>query len=399
MKNYIKISCLIFFPCLLLAQGGLLNQGAKIKITANAKVKILNGGVSNQANGEILNTGTVYLDNDWVQTGINTAYLGTGWISFEGTSNQKISSASPLTISNLRVNNNNRLILKNDVSIDYQLDLSNNGRIELGNNHLIMYSSAFINNYDAKHYIITNGTGSLQQEVAATKVIFPIGNASYNPVTIKNEGTIDNFRARVKNQAQQINAITITETENMVNRTWVIGEETIGGSLAAVTLQWETNQEQKNFSHDQSLITQGEDIDGSNSKNLSPVINNGSHWAQTRTELTSFSSFVVRNINARTIASNSSKTNLEQLSNVNIQVFPSPTENYLNIRLQEDTDQAFIQLFDSKGSLVLQTIKTVGPNLLIQLDNIGNLIDGIYSIRIVDDSNRTFSEQFVKSQQ
>ena len=87
MIKLIKISLLLLLPSFLFAQGGIVNNGAKIQVSSGTDVKIAVGGVINQSTGEITNAGNIYLDRDWSQTGTAT-YTGTGWMWFENGSNQ-----------------------------------------------------------------------------------------------------------------------------------------------------------------------------------------------------------------------------------------------------------------------------------------------------------------------
>ena len=113
----------------------------------------------NQNNGSINNEGTLSLEQDYTQTGSSTNYSGSGWVWFNGTADQNISSVSTLTVQNLGVDNGNALILGSDLSIDNALDLNNNGQVQLGSNHLTLNTGASISNYDDSHYIQTNSTG------------------------------------------------------------------------------------------------------------------------------------------------------------------------------------------------------------------------------------------------
>lgn len=385
MKNYIKIGFLMLLPGFLLAQGGLLNQGAKIKISEEIQLKVLDGGISNQANGEVLNKGQIHLEKDWKQQGTYSNYLGDGWLMFIGQDDQEIISNQPMSIANMQVNNGHRLILNSDIQIHQQLDLSNNGLIELGINNLLIDPTARISNYDAQHYVLTNSTGFLQQEVAADFILFPIGNETYNPAVINNRGVTDDFRIRVENATHQ--------TEAVVNRTWQIEEAIQGGSLASLRLQWDEAQELTHFDRNASAILQGNNAALPITYSSAAVA--GSDWSQIQNNLTNFSSFTITS-RAATILPQARLDDGQPLIG-KVQLFPNPAENFLNIRLEEQTGTAFIQIFDVKGSLVLQTNKAIGNQHIVQLNNIGQLIDGVYSIQITTE-DQTTTHKFVKGQ-
>jgi len=484
MKIYIKLSFLLLLPSLLFAQSGMVNNGAKIQVVGGTDVKIVSGGVINQADGEITNAGNIYLDNDWTQLGAATNYTGAGWMWFEGSTNQNISSVSALTVPQLRVDNGNRLILNSNIAVSSQVDLTNNGSIELGSNNLVVAAGATITNYDASNYIITNSTGILQQEVAAGSVFFPVGRTSYNPATLSNSGTTDNFRIRVTNQVLDNGTTGSPEIEDVVGRTWLIEEETVGGSLASLTVQWDASEELSNFTRSQCAITHWTGTAWDYAPTYTAATANGSYWTQTRNGLTSFSPFVVNDISEslpiellsfEAERSSASKVDLDWITesetnnqgfdiermlegeasftkigwvdgngtvvttsyynleddnafsgvsyyrlkqhdfdgtiayseiravagisqSAAIQIFPNPAGDYINIRIQAKIKEAFVQIFDSKGSLVLQRSKSLGADRLIQLNEIRDFADGVYMIRIVGENNLYFSQKFVKKQ-
>ncbi|MCH2045992.1 MAG: T9SS type A sorting domain-containing protein [Saprospiraceae bacterium] len=297
MKKNTQIAFFLLFPTFLVGQGGIVNNGAEIIVTTNTKVKVNNASIENKGVGVISNTGKIYVDQDWIQTG-SAIYIGDGELCFEGTSNQNISSTSTLTVSKLQVNSGQRLVLGNDVIVSTSVDLMNNGSLELGNNNLTMSSGAIVSNYDASSFIITNGTGFLKQEVGTTSVVFPVGNSSYNPATLTNAGDIDNLSIRVLDQVFSSGASGTAILSDVVNRTWMIEEDLIGGSDVTVLLQWNTADELSGFDRALSGIahyTNGGLWDNPSTYTAATAL--GTAWTQSRTGLTSFSPFVVRGQN------------------------------------------------------------------------------------------------------
>jgi hypothetical protein len=297
MNKNIQIGLLLLLPTFLVAQGGIINNGAKIVIMASTEVKVDDAGVENKGAGLISNGGNIYLDQDWTQTG-TASYSGMGWMWFEGAVNQNVSSVSALTVPKLRVDNGQRLILGSDVTVSTSVDLMNNGSIELGNNNLTASPGSSIFNYDASSFIVTNGTGSLKQEVATTGVVFPVGNSSYNPATLTNAGTSDNLSIRVMDQAFFLGTSGAPITSDIVDRTWMIEEEVIGGSDMTVLLQWNAAEELPGFNFTASGVAHH--ISGSLWDNPPSYISAtfaGSARTQSRSGFTSFSPFIVRGQN------------------------------------------------------------------------------------------------------
>jgi len=294
MKNYIKTSLLIFMPLFITAQGGMVNNGAKIQVVGGTDVKIVSGGVINQANGEISNAGNIYLDEDWTQLGAATTYTGAGWMWFENGSNQNISSVSPLTVPKLRVDNGDLLILGSDVTVSTQVDFTSNGNIQLGTNNLIVSSGATMVNYDANNHVLTNSTGYLQQEVGAGAVFFPVGNSSYNPATVSNSGVLDNFQLRIEDQVWDLGTTGTPRTANIVDRTWHLEEEVAGGSLADITVQWVTGEEIGGFDRSICAVSHWDGAAWDHTMSYTAATNVALNtWTQTRLGQTAFSPFVV----------------------------------------------------------------------------------------------------------
>jgi hypothetical protein len=401
LKNTILQSLFLIFPALLWAQGGLVNNGASIRITTSANLKINGGGVTNNNNGNINNEGNLYLDLDWIQSGTTTDYSGAGWMTFKGTANQNLSSVQPITIPMLRVNNGNRLILNDNVIVSTQVDLINNGSIQLGTNNLVLTPNATIINFDPSHFIITNNTGVLQQEVGAAPVIFPIGNSTYNPARMSNIGTVDNFMARVEDQVWDLGTTGTPETQDIVNRSWHITESIIGGSSATLTVQWNASQELIGFDRTQSGIAQFNSAIWQHPAAYTAATPVGLSFSQTRTEITSFSSFTVEDIKeilpikllffeAHRLDKNNVQLNWATESELNNQGF--------DIERMLDTETAFraIDWVDGAGnstSLLNYSLNDPNPHQGISYYRLKQIdFDGSYTyspIRAVEGSKST----------
>lgn len=295
-----KILALLFVPFIMQAQ--VINAGDVIFISAGEDFKINNDVIINQSSGQIVNNGNLYIGGTSYTQNTGATYTGgaASWLWFDGGINQIITGDVPLTISRLRVDNGNQLQLNQQVNVSNQVDLNNNGNILLGTNDLILASGAGISAYNASNYIITNATGILQQEVTNTSVTFPIGNSSYNPATLINSGTIDNFQVRVFDQVFDQGTTGIIQTDNAVNRTWMISESIVGGSNVTTTLQWITAEEMGVFDRANSGVARH--LTGIN-WDLPPAYTTATNiglntWTQSRSNITSFSPFVVHDVNS-----------------------------------------------------------------------------------------------------
>ena len=81
-----------------------------------------------------------------------------------------------------------------------------------------------INDASSAAYVKTNGTGRLIQSVSSLPVLFPVGNSTYDPVTITNRtGTTDNFSVKVSNEVLS-GGTTGSAISNVVGRTWTVNK-------------------------------------------------------------------------------------------------------------------------------------------------------------------------------
>lgn len=292
MKKLIYI--IAFLPGFAFAQSYLHNSGATIRVSSGTEVRVEDGGVTNNSSATINNDGNIYLDRDWSQSG--STYLGTGWMWFEGSANQNLNAAS---VPRLRVDNGNMLILGSNLTVSTQVDLMNNGRIQLGIHNLRVSSGGNIIGYDNINHIKTNGTGSLYQTVgsATGTVTYPVGRSSYNPAFLTNSGSTDEYDVRVEDIVYQQGTGGTPETNNIVNRTWRIDEGNSGGSNVNLTLRWNVADEVATFNRASSSITHW-DGGGWVTYNYTAAANVGSgYYEQSWPGVNTFSPFAVQDDN------------------------------------------------------------------------------------------------------
>jgi|GEM_PF-4157595 len=244
----------LLFLCLLslesFSQSSVYNQG-NVHISSGTSMTIV-GDLTNDGNGDIENEGTMILQGDLLNSGGN--YQGDGWAEFAGSSTQTMTGVDSMT--NLRMNSGQVLLIQNDLAVINALDLNNNGSIQLGNQHLMMLSGATLVGYDANNFIITDDSGTLQREVGATDVNFPVGNSSYNLAILNNAGALDIFSIRVVDSVLANGLDGLTQSSDFVQRTWYIDEMVDGGSDATLSLEWDTGDEQTGFDRTNSSVVQ-----------------------------------------------------------------------------------------------------------------------------------------------
>jgi hypothetical protein len=145
------------------------------------------------------------------------------WPVVNGPENVDIFNASGVTLHEARTIEG---ILK--------LSGSSTANLILGANNLTIGSGGSISAGASNKYIVTNGTGMLiKNNLGATPFDFPIGPSVslYHPVTIKNDGVVDNFSVNVKSQFTPCEMNTSKAV--MVN--WDIKEAVKDGSNCSIT--------------------------------------------------------------------------------------------------------------------------------------------------------------------
>ena len=309
MQKHILI--IIFISSYLLsinafAQSLYMEAGSSLYITGNA---VIDGAVSNsptmfsdgsiQNNGSLINQGEIQLQGDFSNTG---TFNSTGDEVFVGTGTQSLSGN--LTNTNALYNvvidkTGNPLSLGNHADVNHQVNFVN-GKINVGTNNLSLVPAATFSGQSANNYVQTTSTGTLRQHVGTSDVIFPVGNSSYNPVTLKNTGTNDVFSARVADAAGCSGGNL--GISNKVNRTWHLSEDVAGGSNASITTQWAAGDEDTTFVRNKSGIA----IDNGTTFNL-PAANTTANvvsagvFSQTQTGQTLISPRVITSMDSVTV--------------------------------------------------------------------------------------------------
>ena len=237
------------------------------------------------------------IGGDWTMT--SGTFTNTGnTIVLNGGTTQTINSTG--NFNNLTINNSSSVNLGSNIIVNGAVTFTS-GKIALASYNLTLGSSAAISGASTSKYIIATGAGTLvQQVIKNTAKVFPIGTAgAYLPATISLTlgSTTDNFSARLVNEMRTTGTTGNLFNSNVVNATWFISEETIGGSNATLTLQWPGSFELSGFSHSSCRLahyTNGRWDYGTSS--LTPSGSNP--YTVSRSGFTSFSPFGLGNVDA-----------------------------------------------------------------------------------------------------
>lgn len=135
--------------------------------------------------------------------------------------------------------NNAEVTLKNNLTLSQSVEvrsvvLGNSKLITLGNNNLTVTN---ISNGSTTSYIKTNGNGSLIVKSITSSTSIPVGNSTYNPVTISN-GSNHNWSVRVEDAINNLQS-GFTNSKAVL-RTWHIAPSTNPPSAGAnITFQYD----------------------------------------------------------------------------------------------------------------------------------------------------------------
>lgn len=211
----------------------IINSSFLIKTNAQTHLRITGGNWICKDGGLVLKN-TSLENNSNFDAGIGTVIV-TGNAP---TAQSKLGGSSSTTFYNLTINKSiNNALLGQSVTVNNVLTLTN-GKLEINNYNLTIGNSGNILGQNKDRYIKTNGTGFLIRPVGATWTAFPVGKVTFNPARLKNDGTPDNFKIRVEDHFLENGTAGANVTTNVIPKTWLIEEETPGGSNVSMRLIW-----------------------------------------------------------------------------------------------------------------------------------------------------------------
>ena len=186
------------------------------------------GGGDRSVGGNLVNNGT-FTHNGRAVFFTGTSQTVTGTFNATGATND---------FAYVSINNGTNVQL--GVAAVVTTDITfNSGKITLGAFDLTLNTGATITTPTISNYIVTNSTGQLKQVVAGSAIAYPVGNSSYDPITLTNSGTSDTYGIIVVDGAVPNTNVAA----KAVNRKWQVTEATAGGSnLTPVVLQYNTGE-------------------------------------------------------------------------------------------------------------------------------------------------------------
>lgn len=180
------------------------------------------------------NAGTVhiYAANQFVWKGTNN----TDW----NINGNWLDDTKPVTGADVIVSSeaSNPLVLDQSYVVNNFDFNGSNRKVQLGNYNLTLNS---VSGGNTLNYFQTNGTGEVRITLGnGSSFAFPVGNSSYNPVTITNNcGAADVFTVKVHDQVLTGGTTGTALSGSYVQRTWHIGKANPnGGSGINFVFNW-----------------------------------------------------------------------------------------------------------------------------------------------------------------
>lgn len=222
-------------------QAQFVNYGATITIQPGATLRI-ETSFENQA-GTIDNQGTLeVLGNFTNAAGAGTTLSGNGTVKFIGDANSNVTTNGDALQNVEMAKTAQNITLQDAMTINGTLTFtSDNNKIILGSNDLTIGASGSIVSSDDNEYVVTGGTGRLVKTgLGSTAFTYPVGfdASTYNPVTIAENGIVDNIAARVLQHAYVNGESGTAITANVVDATWSITDAVAGGNNLSITPSW-----------------------------------------------------------------------------------------------------------------------------------------------------------------
>jgi hypothetical protein len=210
-----------------------------------------NNITSNRKYRAIVSTANQACGNESSSSGEVTIF-GTNVVRWDGTNSKNAKTAAnwcggiPSNGQDVVISASagNHLMLEENMVLG-SIDFNGSGKnVELGNWDLQLSE---LRGAGANNFIKTNGTGHLKMNIAANaNAVFPVGNSSYNPVTITNKNSSsDMFEVRVLDEVYSQGLTGSVVNSPRIRRTWEINKANPNtGSGIDFTFNWNAGEAQ-----------------------------------------------------------------------------------------------------------------------------------------------------------
>jgi hypothetical protein len=389
------------------AQSQLVNTGSAITVTSGAII-FTDGSFTNTANATFENDGSIVTNGDIINdagsslsgdgmysmqgnfTNTGTYNQGFSVLEFFGANNSILKNASG-NIYTLQVNKNtNKFISINDKEkvLHSVIFLNDKNWIHLNNRVLTLGGNCDVINYSNKRYFITNAKGSLKKlNVKNKPFTFPVGfdKNTYNPLTITEAGTPDDYSVRCMQNALLNGADGDTISNGGINAGWFVSEAIAGGANAIVQAEWKTTDELPGFDYTNCMVVRYAGSSWNFNANQAGTAIGTTYRDISRSGFSSFGYFTVLSKNptfTNKIFSSKSESAISNEMAASFKVYPTIVQNSLNIDVpHNDKNIRYmnISIIDETGKTVWQKQNADFQSQKLLLPNI---TPGMYAVLI-----------------
>jgi len=257
MTDMRKLNILVFLSLITLSlQAQFVNNGATVTIQSGATLRVETDFTN--MSGTINNNGTIEVSGNF--TNNNLALLATTgnlkFIKVTGSPTNVTLNTGNQQLNNVEMAKTSTDTVTLAAAATILGDLSfTGGKVFLGGFDLTLGDTSVVNTPGAAGYVVTNGMGRLIKTNLGSLVppnttfTYPVAfdGGTYNPITITENGTVDNIGVRVLERAYENGANGTHIASEVVDASWVITEATGGGSNLTITPQWLTGDEMPSF--------------------------------------------------------------------------------------------------------------------------------------------------------
>jgi len=324
-----------------------------------------------------------------------------GKVVFSGTGQQLMPGG---TYQELFLTNYGDKEMSDNIVVTDSLNLEN-GMLVVGDNTLYIGDAATIWGGSSNSFILTNGLGAVAEQNVGIggkvgPVYIPIGalRSSYTPMSIDNSaGTADTFKVWVYDAVYRYYYNNIPTTTNLtsdaVNRTWIVTENTKGGSNVTLTLQWNAADELPGFDRTSCFLSHYLYPDWHSGP--AGAANGTGPYTVSLSGITSFSPFGIGS------GSSALPVNTVTKEAGNVTIYPNPVSGAeLYVKFEQTTEKnANIRILDVLGKQFAERsvdLSHQNGTVIVPVE-VNNLIPGMYIIQVTDATGSPMHvERFIK---
>lgn len=254
------------FNNLTLSGSGTISATGSLAIVGNLTIS------SNFTAGSFTHT----LQGNIFNNGVFTT--GTSTVTLTGVNPQTIGGNNSTTFYNLIKNGNGVANLGINTTVSNTLSLIL-GNIDLGNYYLTISPGGTISGGSKSSYLKTSGTGRLKQQVASlANKVFPIGNSTFNQMTLTNNGSnaTDNFNIRVDDLP-----ITNADSTKTIRHRWFMTKDQTGTASLTMTAKYNMNTGEEGTNFDKTNNPQFGFFNGTNWAYRTATVNSDTSFTAT----------------------------------------------------------------------------------------------------------------------